>query len=97
MNTFFFVFILGIPSVLDISFLDNLDAIARTLLIAGGFLVTFLMGWVLPRSLDIELKNSCSSLYTRFYIKFMLRYVTPILVAAGFFVSLYSLINKLIS
>ena len=95
--TFFFVFILGIPSVLDISFLDNLDAIARTLLIAGGFLVTFLMGWVLPRSLDIELKNSGSSLYTRFYIKFMLRYVTPILVAAGFFVSLYSLINKLIA
>ena len=93
--TFSFIFLLGIPSAINISILDNLDAIARTLLIGGGFLVTFLMGWVLPRTLDNELKNSGSSVATRFYLKFTIRYITPILVGMGFFVSVFSLLNKL--
>ena len=95
--TFAFIFIIGIPSVRSISFLDNLDSIARTLLVGGGFLVAFLMGWVLPRSLDSELENSGSSIKTRRYLKFMLRYVTPVIVAWGFLISLYDLINKLSS
>ena len=70
---------------------------AKTLLIGGGFLVAFLMGWVLPRSLERELENSGSSLKTKYYLKFILRYVTPVLVAWGFLISLYDLIIKLTS
>ena len=95
--SFILIFIIGIPSVRSISFLDNLDAMAKTLLIGGGFLVAFLMGWVLPRSLETELENSGSSLKTKFYLKFMLRYITPVIVAWGFLISLYDLLIKLSS
>tara|TARA_Y100001978_G_scaffold179998_1_gene175210 strand:- start:230 stop:454 length:225 start_codon:yes stop_codon:yes gene_type:complete len=74
-----------------------LDSIARTALIGGGFLVAFLMGWVLPRSLESELENSGSSIKTKRYLKFMLKYVTPVIVAWGFLISLYDLVNKLSS
>ena len=93
--SFALIFILGIPSVKSISFLDNLDSIARTLLIGGGFLVAFLMGWVLPRLLETELEKSGSSLKTKYYLKFFLRYITPVLVAWGFLISLYDLMIKL--
>ena len=95
--SFILIFIIGIPSVRSISFLDNLDAVARTFLIGGGFLVAFLMGWVLPRTLERELENSGSSLKTKYYLKFMLRYITPVLVAWGFLISLYDLFIKLSS
>jgi len=74
-----------------------LDSIAKTALIGGGFLVAFLMGWVLPRSLESELEISGSSVKTRRYLRFMLRYITPVIVAWGFLISLYDLINKLSS
>ena len=90
------IFLIGLPSALDTGFLINMDAIFNLLLIAGGFLVSFLVGWVIPKSLDNELKNSGSSIYTRFYLKFMLRYVTPVIVAFGFLISLYDLLNTLI-
>tara|TARA_B100000575_G_C22748676_1_gene446911 strand:- start:103 stop:606 length:504 start_codon:yes stop_codon:yes gene_type:complete len=95
--SFVLIFVIGIPSVKSISFLDNLDSIAKTSFIAGGFLVAFLMGWVLPRSLETELDNSGTSLKTKYYLKFMLRYVTPVIVAWGFLISLYDLIIKLSS
>ena len=92
--SFILIFIIGIPSVKSISFLDNLDAVAKTLLIGGGFLVAFLMGWVLPRSLEKELENSGSSLKTKYYLKFMLKFITPVLVAWGFIISFYDLLIK---
>ena len=91
--SFLLIFIIGIPSVRSITFLDNLDAVARTLLIGGGFLVSFLMGWVLPRALEKELENSGSSLKTKYYLKFMLRYITPVLVAWGLIISIYDLLK----
>ena len=63
------------------------------LLILGGFLVSFLIGWIIPKTLDKELTNSGSSLIVRNYLKFMLKYVTPILVAWGLIVSVYDLLK----
>ena len=91
--TIVFTFLLGIPSALSTDLLGNIDAIANVLLILGGFLVSFLIGWVLPKTLDKELTNSGSSLLIRNYLKFMLKYVTPILVAWGLIISLYDLLK----
>ena len=43
-----FVFILGIPSAVDTNTLGTFDSVCNILLIFGGFLVTFFMGWVVP-------------------------------------------------
>jgi len=91
--TVLFTFIIGIPSVLSTNILGNIDAVANVLLILGGFLVSFLIGWVVPKTLDIELKNSGSSILTRSYLKFMLRYITPVIVAWGLLISIYDLLK----
>ena len=91
--TIIFTFLLGIPSALSTDLLGNIDAIANVLLILGGFLVSFLIGWVIPKTLDKELINSGSSLIIRNYLKFMLKYVTPILVAWGLVISVYDLLK----
>ncbi len=95
--TIIFTFLLGIPSALSTDLLGNIDSIANVLLILGGFLVSFLIGWVLPKTLDKELTNSGSSLITRNYLKFMLRYVTPVLVAWGLIISVYDLLKDWIN
>ena len=87
-----FTFLLGIPSALSTNLLGNIDAIANILLILGGLLVSFLIGWRVPKILDNELKNSGTSSITRNYLKFMLRYVSPVLISCGLIVSLYDLI-----
>ena len=91
--TIIFIFLLGIPSALSTDFLGNIDAIANVLLILGGFLVCFLIGWVIPTTLDKELTNSGTSLLTKNYLKFMLKYVTPVLVAWGLIISVYDLLK----
>ncbi len=91
--TIIFIFLLGIPSALSTDLLGDIDAIANVLLILGGFLVSFLIGWVIPKTLDKELTNSGSSLLTRNYLKFMLKYVTPVLVAWGLIISVYDLLK----
>ena len=91
--TAIFIFIIGIPSALSTDILGNIDAFVNILLILGGFLVSFLLGWVIPKTLDNELKNSGSSIITRSYLKFMLRYITPVLVACGLSISIYDLLK----
>ena len=92
--TIIFTFLLGIPSALSTDLLSNIDAIANVLLILGGFLVSFLIGWVIPKTLENELTNSGSSLFTRNYLKLMLKYVTPILIAWGLIISVYDLLKS---
>ena len=87
------IFFLGIPSALSTDLLGNIDAIANVLLILGGFLVSFLLGWILPNTLDKEFNNSGTSILTRNYIKFMLKYITPIIVAWGLIISVYDLLS----
>jgi len=91
--TIIFIFLLGIPSALSTDLLGNIDSIVNVLLILGGFLVSFLIGWVLPNTLDKELTNSGSSLLTRNYLKFMLKYITPVFVAWGLIISTYDLLK----
>ncbi len=91
--TVIFTFFLGVPSALSTDLLGNIDALANVLLILGGFLVSFLIGWVLPKTLDKELTNSGSSLLTKNYLKFMLKYITPTIVAWGLIISIYDLFN----
>ena len=95
--TVIFTFLLGIPSALSTDLLGEIDAIANVLLILGGFLVSFLIGWVIPKTLDKELINSGSSLIIRNYLKFMLKYVTPIIVAWGLIISVYDLLKGWLS
>ena len=90
--TIIFTFLIGIPSVLSTNFLGNIDSIVNILLISGGFFVSFLIGWVVPKTLETELNNSGSSMAVKNYLKFMLRYVTPVIVAAGLIVSIYDLL-----
>ena len=97
MLTVGFTFIIGIPSALSTNILGNIDAVANVLLILGGFLVSFLVGWIIPKTLDIELKNSGSSSLTKSYLKFMLKYVTPIIVAWGLIISVYDLLKGWLS
>ncbi len=91
--TVILIFLLGIPSALSTDLLGNIDAIANVLLILGGFLVSFLIGWAVPNILDKELTNSGSSILIRTYLKFMLKYITPIFVAWGLLISIYDLIQ----
>ena len=88
-----FVFLLGIPSALYGKFLDTIIPITDILLISGGFLVVFFMGWVVPSKLDSELNVSKVGLKTIRFFKFMIRWVSPPLIAFGLLVSIYYLLN----
>ncbi len=92
--TVLFTFIIGIPSALSTDLLGNIDSLANILLITGGLLVCFLIGWAVPKTLDKELNNSDTSWLTKKYLKFMLRYIAPVLVSCGLIVSIYDLLNS---
>ena len=95
----FFLFIAGIPSALDLNILENVDAIfAGVLLIMGGFLVSFFMGWVVPNKFDEELKGS-SKLNSNLnnYLKVSLKWISPPVIACGLYISLFDLIKGWIS
>ena len=86
--TVIFTFLIGVPSAVNAGLIGKIDGMANILLILGGFLVTFLVSWVVPKTLETELINSGSSLITRNYIKFMMKYITPILIASGLLVTI---------
>ncbi len=86
------VFIIGLPSALDIDFLGSMDAVfGGVLLIFGGFLLSILLGWVIPRRFDEDLSGCESNKGLRIFLKFMLRWVSPPVVAFGLIVSVYDL------
>ena len=89
-----FLFLLGIPSALYGKFLDTIIPITDILLIAGGFLVTFFMGWVVPRKLDSELNVSKVGIKTTRFFKIMIKWISPPLIAFGLFVSIYYLLQS---
>ena len=88
-----FVFLLGIPSALYGKFLDTIIPITDILLIAGGFLVTFFMGWVVPGKFNEELNVSKVGIKTTRYLKFMTRWVAPPIIAFGLIISLFDLLK----
>jgi len=92
-----FVFLLGIPSALNTTFLEIFDSIFNVLLILGGFLVTFFMGWVVPRKFNEELNVSKVGIKTTRYLKFMMRWISPPIIAFGLVVSIFDLLKGWLS
>ena len=89
------LFILGIPSALSLDVLGKVDSIfGGVLLIFGGFLLAVFLGWIVPRRFDEDLASSNSNLKVRRYLKFMLRWVSPPVIAFGLIVSLVDLFQN---
>ncbi|WP_320664815.1 sodium-dependent transporter [Prochlorococcus sp. MIT 1223] len=88
------VFVIGIPSAISLDVLGNMDAIFNVLLILGGFLISILLGWVIPRKYDEDLALANSSYRVRKYLKFMLRWVSPPVIAIGLVISLTDLFQS---
>jgi NSS family neurotransmitter:Na+ symporter len=58
----------------------------------GGFLIAILIGWFASRVFDEDLAGCNSSFQGRRYLKFMLRWVSPPVIAFGLIVSLIDLL-----
>ena len=85
-------FFLGIPSALNLDLLGKMDSIfGGVLLILGGFLLSILLGWVVPRKFDEDLAGCDTKPRFRKYLKFMLRWVSPPVIAFGLIVSVIDL------
>ena len=87
-------FLIGVPSAISLEFLGNMDAIFNVLLILGGFLISILLGWVVPRKYDEDLAGSDSDPRVRRYLKFMLRWISPPVIAFGLIISVVDLIQS---
>ena len=92
-----FVFVLGIPTALDTNILGTFDSICNIFLIFGGFLVTFFMGWVVPKKLDSEIDVSKVGVKTTRYLKFMTKWICPPLIAFGLLISVFDLLKGWVS
>ena len=93
-----FLFLAGIPSALNLNILGIIDSIfGGVLLIFGGFLVSFFMGWVVPSKFNEELNVSKVGIKTTRYLKFMTRWVSPPIIAFGLIISIFDLIKGWIS
>ena len=71
-----------------------MDSIFNNLLILGGLLISVLLGWIIPNRYDEDLANSNSNKRVRRYLKFMLRWVSPPVIAIGLYVSVSALIES---
>jgi len=89
-----FLFLAGIPSALDLNILGTVDSIfGGVLLILGGFLVSFFMGWVVPSKLNEELNASKVGFKTNNYLNFMMKWVSPPIIAFGLLISIFDLVK----
>ena len=90
----FLIFIAGLPSAIDLNILGKMDAIfGGILLILGGLLLSILFGWVIPKSFESDLNNSRTNIKIITPLKFMLRWISPPVIAFGLIISLIDLIN----
>tara|TARA_Y100001968_G_C19449390_1_gene767482 strand:+ start:1696 stop:3018 length:1323 start_codon:yes stop_codon:yes gene_type:complete len=88
------IFVLGIPSATNLDVLGNMDAIfGGILLIFGGLLLSLLLGWRLPNIFDQDLSYSGASIKLRRYLVFMLRWISPPVIAFGIIVSIIDLVK----
>ena len=87
-----FIFLIGIPAALSDKILGNMASFLDLLLLLGGFLIAILIGWFTSRVFDEDLAGCNSNLRGRRYLKFMLRWVSPPVIAFGLIVSLIDLL-----
>ena len=93
-----FLFLAGIPSALNLNILGTVDSIfGGILLIFGGFLVSFFMGWVVPGKFDEELNTSKVGIKTTRYLNFMMKWVSPPIIAFGLVISIFDLLKGWVS
>ena len=86
---------MGIPAAMHLDILGKMDAIfGGLLLIFGGLLLSLLLGWVVPHQFDEDLTSCKTSTKVRRSLTFMLRWVSPPVVAFGLIVSLIDLLQK---
>ncbi len=89
------LFVLGIPSAMNLNILGKMDSVfGGVLLILGGFLLSIFLGWVVPRKFDEDLAGCNSDQRVRRYLKFMLRWVSPPVIAFGLIVSVIDLVQN---
>ena len=90
------IFVVGLPAATDLNVLGTMDDLfGGVLLIAGGLLIAVLMGWFASRSFLEDLKNSGITPPARAgIILFFLRWVSPLVIAAGLLISVVDLIGK---
>ena len=91
------IFLIGIPAALSDKILEDMDTYTKLFLQLGGFLICILMGWFSTRKYDEDLAGSNSKIGVRRYLKFMLRWVSPIAIGVGLYVSVYDLVKPAIT
>ena len=90
-----FLFVVGIPSAMNLDILGKMDGVfGGVLLILGGFVLSIFLGWIVPGRFDEDLAGCESNQRVRRYLKFMLRWVSPPAIAFGLIVSLIDLFNS---
>lgn len=89
------VFVIGIPSALNLDFLGKMDAIfGGILLILGGLCISLLLGWVVPRRFENDLIGCETPSRVIIFLKFMLRWISPPVIAFGLVVSMVDLFRQ---
>ncbi len=89
------IFLAGLPSALDLEILGKMDALfGGILLIFGGLLISILLGWISPQTFKKDLSDSSSPYYVKRNLGFMLRWVSPPIVAFGLAISIFDLIKS---
>ncbi len=89
------IFVAGLPAVRYRAALDFMISVfGGVLLVLGGFLLALLLGWVVPRRLDDDLANCETPKGVRRWLRFMLRWVSPPVIAFGLIVSVVDLVQK---
>jgi len=86
------IFVAGLPAATSIPVLEVMDSIfGGVLLIVGGLLITLLLGWFVPRRFDDDLKGSATPAGLRRWLLFVLRWISPPVIAVGLLISLVDL------
>ena len=89
------IFVAGLPAALDLEILGMMDAVfGGLLLIFGGLLLALLLGWRVPRRFDADLADCETPETVRRWLRFMLRWVSPPVIAFGLIVSVVDLVQK---
>ncbi len=90
-----FIFVVGLPAALDLNVLGRMDALfGGLLLIFGGLLLSLLLGWVVPSRFEEDLLACETSGFIRRCLSFMLRWISPPVVAFGLAVSVLDLVQR---
>ncbi|GCE65158.1 sodium-dependent transporter [cyanobiont of Ornithocercus magnificus] len=91
------IFLVGLPSAISAEVLSLMDTVfGGLLLILGGLLLAILMGWAVPRQLDEDLRGCSTPKWVRFMLRFMLRWISPPIMAAGLLASSIDLLLSLL-